>query len=169
VGYTHYIYRRPALPAAPFSAWVADVRVLVVALPAAVIIHPEHTPPGRRSYPLRLAGPTGSGDPILAEELVACNGAAPHVGDPFVIPRILTPTQEGLPDAAGRLFTCCKTGALPYDLLVTAALIRLQHLFPNEILVASDGGPPSWEAGCTLCERVFGEARLPRDVAERAR
>jgi hypothetical protein len=169
VGYTHYIYRRPVLAAVPFSAWVADVRILVDALPAAVITHPEHTPPGRRSYPLRLAGPKGSGDPILAEELVAYNGAAPHVGDPFVIPRILTPTQEGLPDAAGWLFTCCKTGALPYDLLVTAALIRLQHRFPDEIHVASDGGPPSWEAGCTLCERVFGEARLPPDVSGRSR
>lgn len=136
-------------------------------LPPTVVIHPEHTPAGRRPYPQRLAGPDGTGAPTLTAELAACNGARPFTNDPFAVPRLLALTPQERPDEQGRYFACCQTGALPYDLLVTAALIRLQMRFPTDVEVSSDGGPPSWEAGRLLCADVFGTAALPPEVAER--
>lgn len=71
MGYTHYFLRASELALTPFAAWVADVQCLLAALPPTVVIHPEHTPPGRRPYPLRLAGPDGTGTPRLTADLVA--------------------------------------------------------------------------------------------------
>lgn len=166
MGYSHYVHRQSTLAPAPFAAWVADVRRLVAALPPTVVVHPEHTPPGRRPYSLHLAGPSGTGKAILTGDLVACNGATPYDGEPLVIARCWAVTPREHPDEHGRYFTCCKTSALPYDLLVTAALIRLQHRFPAEVEVSSDGGPPDWADGQALCAAIFGAAELPPSVPE---
>ena len=55
----------------------------------------------------------------------------------------------------------CKTRQQPYDLAVTASLIRLAHRFPEGVQVSSDGGPEEWQAGLDLCRDVFGHAELP--------
>jgi hypothetical protein len=154
--------RRPWLLLAPQQA-----RRVVAALPPTVVVHPEHTPPGRRPYPLHLAGQGGTGPAIMTGDLVACNGATTYDGGPLVIARRYRVTPRQCPDEHGRYFTCCKIGALPYDLPVTAALIRLQRWFPADVEVSSDGGPPGWADGQALCASLFGEAELPPSVAGR--
>jgi len=53
---------------------------------------------------------------------------------------------------------------MPYDLAVTASLIRLAHRFPEGVEVSSDGWPEDWQAGLDLCRDLFGHAELPFQV-----
>jgi len=94
---------------------------------------------------------TLAGDPVVTPSYsIPMAEGGNQVGDPFVVPRVYPPEGWEEPDTAGRFFTCCKTGARPYDLLVTAALLRLQHRFERaavpgvklaEAISLAPGGP----------------------------
>jgi len=68
---------------------------------------------------------------------------------------------EPRPDDRGWYCESYKTNQRPYDLAVTASLIRLAHRFPEGVQVSSDGGPEEWQAALDLCSEVFGHADLP--------
>lgn len=53
-------------------------------------------------------------------------------------------------------FDCTKTAYKPYDVLVTGCLIVLDHYFPHETKISSDGESKDWEDARRLCQHVLG-------------
>jgi hypothetical protein len=172
MGYTHYLDRAPELDLAAWRRWVGDVRLILRNLPthASITLYPLDGPSYTLTAPLQVAGPLGTGRPELTDELVSFNGGG-HVdvdGRPvrlgcetFYLERRRQPEEWQEPDERGWIFECCKTRRMPYDLAVTAALVRLAYHFPEGVEVRSDGGAEEWEAGVELCRRLFGFAVLP--------
>lgn len=89
-------------------------------------------------------------------------------GESFVI----SPTLDDLPswdyDEHGVVRTFCKTERFPYDLAVTAILLRCSSLVPDTFLVHSDGDwteewlrdatcPPTGMSARGLVTDLFGE------------
>jgi hypothetical protein len=125
-------------------------------------------------YGCRICGPEGSGEPIVTADCVSFNGDAeartqgPWGRDDlshesFDLPRTLDPADYRGKPRRGRYFQFCKTARKPYDVLVTAALVRLAHRFPAWP-IRSDGDPADWRPGMDLCRAVFGAAELPEGV-----
>ncbi len=141
MGYTHYWYRLPILPAERWEEFLADARRLVEAA---------------RARGVRLGAPQAEmgSDPVLTGDEVALNGVGAESCEWFVIPReIASPrrlNEEGL------AFSFCKTQGRPYDLVVTAILVAARHRFAEAFKVHSDGGEPEWAAGKQLCQEILG-------------
>lgn len=57
-------------------------------------------------------------------------------------------------------FNFCKTARKPYDTVVVACLIVLQHYLKDWIKVSSDGDELDWELGLRLAKRVLKLKRL---------
>jgi len=110
-----------------------------------------------RNDPLIIRGGHGTGEPTFTSDLISFNGDA--VGgmyhETFYFEREFEPESWQTPDENGRYFSFCKTARKPYDLLVTAVLIRVKHHFP-EIIVYSDGESRDWIEGLILVAEVFG-------------
>lgn len=88
----------------------------------------------------------------------ACHGETHCAGAAFVIDRVqLVRPWMRLED--GGYFCRCATLFKPYDLPVTAALIRLKEHFKNEIRINSDGRLPAFEDAKRLCRDLFGWPR----------
>jgi len=92
-----------------------------------------------------IAGPDGTGAPVLEEGLLLLNGHGDDDCETFLLD-----SREGR--------TLCKTGSRPYDSVVTAILIRL-GLHGGE--VSSDGNWDDWANGRAICEAIWGEALNP--------
>jgi hypothetical protein len=175
MGYTHYWHRPETLDPRRFSRFRQDVARLLTHLP-------ERTGSAGGYYrddDLIVRGPDGMGDPVITDELVSFNGNAPLAGDAeaddfshetFHIPRVYQPQDWQQPDGQGRYFDFCKTARKPYDLTVTAALIALNHYFPNpDVALSSDGTAEDWEPGLALCRAVLGYGNLPVEVESKRR
>jgi hypothetical protein len=172
MGYTHYLDRPPELDLPTWRRWVDDVRLILRSLPerTSITLYPLDGPSYTLTVPLQVAGPLGTGRPQLTDELVSFNGGE-HVDvdgrqvrlgcETFHVERVTQPEEWQEPDVRGWIFECCKTRRMPYDLAVTACLVRLAYHFPEGVEVSSDGGPQEWEAGMELCRRLFGFAVLP--------
>ena len=115
MGLTHHWQRPTELPAEAFSAAAADCRLLLA------------------STSIELADFDGTGQAILNDERIVFNGRVPQACEPFEIAAIEF-------DRRGRqeFFGHCKTGHLPYDLCVRAALIVLNHHLQESLRVSSD-------------------------------
>ena len=101
-----------------------------------------------------IAGPSGSGDPILTESLVDLNGRDdPH--EPFTV-------EIGHPIP----FAFCKTARKPYDQVVGAVLLRCQFYSPHPgFEVHSDGSWDEWGPARELYRTAFGvEAEMPEGM-----
>lgn len=97
----------------------------------------------------------GIGDPVVAGNLIAFNGAVPRSGESFHVWRVIeNPGRET--KRYGKFHAFCKTGGLPYDLAVTAALLVLKHYLGDQIVIVSDGGNAEWVAAKTLCYKTLG-------------
>jgi len=72
MGYTHYWRRPRILAAAPFKQVLADTRIIVAAL---------------REYGIQLAGPHGTGEPILKPNVISLNGKTDcgHTANPSIV------------------------------------------------------------------------------------
>jgi hypothetical protein len=142
MGYTHYWYRPPAIEAAAFARITADVRRLLPAL---------------ADRQVRLAGPDGTGAPIVTAEDIAFNGltARNEDGEAFWFPRVRDPRMWERPGPDGRFFAFCKTGRAPYDLAVQATLIVVAHHVPA-VGVTSDGTRREWARARDLCQERLG-------------
>lgn len=57
-------------------------------------------------------------------------------------------------------FNFCKTRQYPYDTVVTACLIVLQHRLGPYIEVSSDGRRDDWNDGLILARKVLGLSRI---------
>ncbi len=132
--------------------------------------YPVDGPPVTVQAPLIVAGPHGEGSPWGNDRFISFNGGGwvdvdGHLQrlscETFGLDRIVQPREWSEPDERGWYFECCKTRHMPYDLAVTASLVRLAHRFPEGVEVGSDGGPEDWRPAVDLCREVFGHAELP--------
>lgn len=168
MGYTHSLRRPKTLDATRFTLWQSDVRRLLAALPATTDTAGGYY----RDVPLRICGPWGLGGPIITPDGVYFNGDAQQDCDgetadheTFYVKRVYQPEAWEKPEGKQRwYFTFCKTARKPYDVLVTAALIRLAYHFPEACKIESDGDADEWAAGAALCQQVFGVAVLPLEI-----
>jgi hypothetical protein len=126
LGYTHYWeWTHPIADQERFSSWSREVAFLLQHLPA-------YGYNGRD--PLVIRSFKGDGEPRCSDEEVSFNGD-------YTMGQDLG--HEGFRITFADLkeenhFNCCKTAGKPYDLLVTAALIRFAYYFPDAI-ITSDG------------------------------
>lgn len=109
---------------------------------------------------VRLAGPDGTGQPVITSDVIAVNGASPASHEGFVLERIRTPDPEmdtlvigGRP--LGRMGHC-KTQHMPYDQTVIAILVAAADLIDG-MNVESDGGPSAIANGRALLDRISAD------------
>lgn len=129
MGYTHYF---PGLTAT--AEVIADARKII------------HT------SPVTICGPSGQGLPILKEaEGIRLNGfeAAGEACETFHLRGTIEPKY---PD----MWTFCKTGQRPYDVVVTAILIAaaIRALDSMTGAITSDGRWDNWSVGLALFEKA---------------
>jgi len=108
------------------------------------------------------SGIAGAEDPVAAGEPYfsgpylrarACGGNCD--GGPFVIDRDWILASWHRPDG-GMFSSSCATHFKPYDLAVTAALIRLKEHLGGEITISSDGDETAFADAKRLCRELFG-------------
>lgn len=104
-----------------------------------------------------LAGPTGIGEPLLNEAIIAVNGTRPQSGENFVLaPCSGSGITAHTPDGTAFRMDWCQTRRQPYDLAVTAILLRAAQLAPRHVALASDGSwPDAWDAARQLLIELF--------------
>jgi hypothetical protein len=115
-------------------------------------------PPFLGAWETTICGPHGDYYPIFRPEIVSFNGS-----------RLTDNHCEAFEirarDLEHRGFFSCKTWGNPYDLLVTAALVRFEYYFP-QIAIHCGGGVEGLDDAVRLCQIAFGSARNPlRDAS----
>lgn len=104
--------------------------------------------------PLHLAGPCGSGKPILNENGVfAFNGNEDEEGDyeSFYVSLHCNRCEFE--------FGFCKTARKPYDVAVCLALLCLANEFGEDFSYSSDGDIEEGEEGWGVAKRVFNQVK----------
>jgi hypothetical protein len=135
--YTHQWRRSPSLDPDGFAKAVEDVKLILEKI---------------EELGIKIAGPTGHGRPEITRNTIAFNGVKEcghrffNYGEPW-------PTD----DAAG-VFNDVPQFK-PYDLAVTAALIRLKEHLADEIFINSDGHEKAFEDAKRFCRELFGWPR----------
>lgn len=131
MGYTHY-WKHPELPADLFAEIGRDARVIVGTV---------------RARGIGIAGWDGTGEPEFSDEAISFNGVDPDDYETFTL----------TPEATEFNFT--KTGERPYDLAVTAVLLRVAALAAKHDVKFefwSDGDlDTDWADGRQLVAEVF--------------
>ncbi len=166
MGYTHSYGWEDRLPdAGQFALWSADVTRLLACYNENPPPNPWRDEPWFQKHPTlfgqwdtTICGPYGFDQPLIRSDFVAFNGKRASEND----------CESFLIDARyleGRHFFSCKTWGHPYDLLITASLIRFEHYFP-QIAIYCGGGVEGLDEGAELCRKAFGVGRNPlRDPA----
>ncbi len=166
MGYTHSWGWADAMPnVEQFPRWSADIPRLLACYKENPPANPWQDEPWFKVRPglfgqwdTTICGPYGFGTPIIRPDFVAFNGNRETEND----------CESFLFDAKALQwchFLSCKTRGNPYDLLVTAALIRFKHYFP-QIAIYCGGGVEGLDDAARLCRKAFGEGRNPlRDAA----
>jgi hypothetical protein len=133
MGWTHHWERPLILPPEQFAQFSEDCRSLL------------------HSKDVAVAGPEGTGDPIIGTDEVAFNGRSPLSCEPFEFRRV-----EHSRHRHDRSYFCCKTQHLPYDRFVQAVLIIAKHYFQHTVLVTSDGNDSAWDDARQLVTTTLG-------------
>jgi hypothetical protein len=143
--YTHYWAYQPDSPsfATVFPQLVCDTRLILDHLSARGIA---------------LGGPTGIGEPLLNDSIIAFNGVRPDTGENFVLaPGAGSGLTEHTRTGEPFRLDYCQTRHLPYDLAVTAVLLRAQQLAASDLVLASDGSwADDWHPAQTLLIELLG-------------
>jgi hypothetical protein len=106
---------------------------------------------------IALAGGAGTGVPRIDEDAIVFNGlmAADEDYETFAIE--LDPDREG---ERGFIFNTCKTGSSrpkPYDMAVTAVMLRAHTLAPDCFAIDSDGDwDEQWVHARAIHRMLFG-------------
>ncbi len=185
MGYTHYWRRAPDLTPAAFAKAVEDAKnILAAAQERGVILagptgygKPEISESliafngarecGHRYRDLGSPWPSATSGGVMATakpvvgpwfsgallETRVCGGNC--AGAPFFIDRKFV-IREWDQLEHGRYFQHCNTDFKPYDLAVTACLIRMKERLAEEFMVTSDGRDRGFEDGKLLCRELFG-------------
>lgn len=94
------------------------------------------------------------------ENIVLFNGARiaglDTGNDAFVMTRLHTPSPGEPRDELGRYAWWCLTKRMPYDLVVTTALMRFKVRFGPLVDIYSDGNWRDLRSDEWLCDTVFG-------------
>lgn len=87
---------------------------------------------------VQIAGPMGSGRPILNNRRIALNGKGPKLDhETFLVYRRMQ-DDGGFED--GKVWNFTKTARKPYDIVVTSILALMKKVAPDAIELKSDGG-----------------------------
>lgn len=189
MGYTHQWRRAPELNREAFERVADDVRLILerademglkLAGPTGYG-KPEVTENtiafngsrncGHRFFDYGEPWPTDTAEGVFADTPVAdtpywsgeylttrmCHGGSCAQG-PFIVDRNFL-TRHWTVLEHGGYYGKCETQFKPYDLIVTAALIRLKERLSDQIFVASDGREKAFEDAKRLCRELFGFAR----------
>ncbi len=162
MGYTHsWGWADSIADAKKFARWSADVKLLHVAYNENPPLNPFDQSLFPFPIPKKLAegwdytirGLEGTGAPTFTRKRVCFNGnqATDNHCESFLI---------YCNDLSYRRFFYCKTAGKPYDLLVTAALVRFEHYFP-QLAIYCGGGVEGLDDAAQLCKKVFGVGRNP--------
>ena len=156
--YTHYWAYQPgsAQFTAIFPRLVADSRDILRCLSARGV---------------SLAGPTGIGEPLLNDTIILVNGTRPESGENFALaPGVGSGITANTSDGTPFCTDWCQTRRQPYDLAVTAILLRAAQLAPRQVALASDGSwHHDWDAAHRLLIELFdayGDGSRLRSLAE---
>lgn len=166
MGYTHSWGWADTIPhTEQFPLWSADVARLLASYTENPPPNPYQDEPWFKVRPdlfghwdTTICGPYGFDKPIIRPDFVAFNGSRASEND-------CESFQMDARALKWRHFSSCKTWGNPYDLLVTAALIRFKYYFP-EIAIHCGGGVEGLDDAARLCRATFGRGRNPlRDAA----
>lgn len=86
-----------------------------------------------------------------------CHGGSCAQGS-FVVDRVFLSRHWTRADDKG-YFCKCETQFKPYDLIVTAGLVRLKEHLRDEIYINSDGHEKAFEDAKRFCRELFGWTR----------
>lgn len=144
MGFTHYWSYLPESEQwqAAFPRLLADTRAILDHLTA---------------HGIATAGAHGDGEPLLTASEIAFNGAAPRDYESFILDTTQDPNTRHRTHY-GEPFTWdfCKTEHRPYDLAVTAILLRARQLAPWHFAIGSDGYWDShWKPARDLIAALF--------------
>ena len=158
MGYTHHWWRPLEIDPEQFRLWRDDVES---------VIH---------AGGVQIRGWDGKNEPGISDQLVSFNGDADanQSVETFHVPRVAEPRpwetattfrkeSDGTMVDLGPILPgshgtggFCKTNREPYDVVVIACLIALQHRVP-EVCVMSDGDIADWISGGILLTMATGE------------
>ncbi len=96
----------------------------------------------------------GGGGPMLMTRVCGGNCA----GAPFLVDRKYLVRDWERPVEGNRYDCTCDTHFKPYDLLVTAALVRLKERLGDAIRITSEDPDNGFEDAKRLCRELFGFA-----------
>lgn len=97
-----------------------------------------------------VGSPDGEGDaPHINNDYIGFNGVGEDACESFLIRR------------SGQGWQFCKTARRPYDDVVTAVLLLLEHHLPGQFQISSDGSWEEWTQGRELFARTFPEWEVP--------
>ena len=83
---------------------------------------------------IEIAGPSGDGEPVINNKVIAFNGAGKNAYESFYMD-----ADGSFMDGYHFSNPFCKTERKPYDLLVCLTLLAFKHVFKNEFFYDSDG------------------------------
>ncbi|SEL30074.1 hypothetical protein [Paenibacillus sp. OK003] len=139
MGYTHFWYRVREIELDVYLKILTDFKRLLPVFAGVGVL---------------LAGPGGTGDPVINEDNLLFNGVGADRYEDFVFPRVLYLWNE--PDENDQYFQFCKTSAYPYDQAVIAFLLIAKHHLQQDITVQSDVVAKKVDAAKNLCQTYLG-------------
>lgn len=144
MGFTHYWSYLPESEQwqVAFPRLLADTRVIL-----------DHL----TDRGIATAGAHGDGEPLLTVDEIVFNGAEPNEYESFFLGTTQDPnTRHHTWRGARFTWDFCKTAHRPYDLAVTAVLLRSRQLVPWHFAIGSDGRWDSdWKPARDLVADLF--------------
>lgn len=98
-----------------------------------------------KSYSSILAGPDGTGKPIISSSEISINGIDDDSHETFHISASAKNVQD-----------FCKTAQKPYDECVVACLAALKDCCKNQVSIGSDGGNEALNDGASTASKILG-------------
>jgi hypothetical protein len=143
MGYTLYWYREKTIDQGIFCAILQDFKKIRHELVQNGVL---------------LAGPDGTGLPMINEYGVSFNGKCESRGccEAFsFVQELIFPYREPS-KRNGKYLQYSKTEGLPYGLAASAFLIIAKHYLNNQIVVSSDKSFSGWDKPREMCQHILG-------------
>jgi hypothetical protein len=114
-------------------------------------------PSPQASGVMTMENPIADGPPYISGPYLntrACGGNC--AADPLVVDQKYMQRVWERPDDQGRFLVIVQTYFKPYDLMVTASLVRLKERLGEQIQITSDGNEKGFEDAKRICRELFG-------------
>ncbi len=177
MGYCHYWGRRTEFSADAFALWSADVAKIIASTSVSIAgpkgegepvvtaslvafngnIHRSKvgTNPSAVAFELRKREDGTGIEAYNVQPVPSSTWVISEACESFSVPQVLQ-HNWGKPDENGMYWDSVKTAKMPYDEVVTAALVLLDYYFPQECAIRSDGKVKDWSAGIALARTATG-------------